>query len=82
MPQRGLTLTWVGRQLGLALLDTPHRKVYRLAFDTRLHTLKSYRRLHKHVYRRLRTALVAQTQSSPTPLTGYAGRGYTLELGA
>jgi hypothetical protein len=79
---RGLTLTWVGKQLGLTLLDTPHRKVYRLAFDTRLHTLKCYRRLCVHVRRSFSQSVAIETRSSPTSLTGYIGRSYTLELGA
>ena len=57
---RGLMLGWLTSTPEAALLDTPHTKLYRLAFDTRVYSSKSCRRLQ------------ARTQA-PLPTSTFSG---------
>ena len=60
---RGLMLGWLTSTPEAALLDTPHTKLYRLAYDTRVYTSKS------------RSRLQARTQTPLSTLTHGAGVG-------
>lgn len=65
----------VGRSV--ALLDQPHTKTYRLGFDARLYTLKSYKALRSRTQVQVCAARVVRT-----PSYAYGGMPYTAEFSA
>ena len=79
---RGLTLTWVGRTLGLTLLDAPFHKRYRLAFDVRLARVKSQSQLCKRLEQPLEAQFQFMYDQRFMRTTYWLSEGYTLELGA
>lgn len=81
-PRRGLQLSWVGKELGLALLDAPHHKRYYLAFDARLYRTKTFGRLRRRLFNPLEQEFQFTDLSSPTSRPCWVGGSYTLELGA
>jgi hypothetical protein len=58
--RRGLGLNWYTSQTPLSLLDMPHTKRYRYAFDERLYSSKRRRQLRR------RTRVLLQTAYTPT----------------
>jgi hypothetical protein len=78
MFRRGLALGWQPLESEPILLDTPHTKVYRLIYDTRVYAQKAPGRLMSRSQTRL-TDLVAGSIKAETG--AWVGTGYAIELG-